>query len=190
MTCVAGNRRSVRASALLSTPMLPTSRILALVIASFALAAPASAADPLLSGYSGPGGGEQALLGSELLPAPAPGGREGGSLQAPVRAVVPEVGKAPIAVIAAAAPLTAQPAQSTQPRGAAGSQQPGRRGGKQAARSNPVAAVTYPATSSDAEILSPSTVLGLLLAGSALLGIALGTARLAGRPIISNGVSS
>ncbi len=193
MTCVAGNRRSVQASALLSTPMPPTSRILALVIASFALAAPASAADPLLSGYSGPGGGEQALLGSELLPAPAPGGREGGSLQAPVRAAVPEVGKAPIAVIAAAAPLTKLPPQprgagrSTQPRG---SQQPGRRGGKQAARSNPVAAVTYPATSSDAEILSPSTVLGLLLAGAALLGIALGTARLAGRPIISNGVPS
>jgi hypothetical protein len=41
--------------------------------------ASALAGDPLLSGYGGPGGGEQAVLGDKLLP-PSKGG--GGSLQA------------------------------------------------------------------------------------------------------------
>lgn len=192
-----GYRRSVRASALLSKLMLPTSRILTLVMASFALAAPASAADPLLSGYSGPGGGDQAVLGAELLP--GPGGGEGSSLEAPARAAEPEAGEAGIAAITAAAPLTPQPAQ---PRNAGGSPpagapgrppergQAGRRENRRAAAPVRLAAVTYPASSSDAELLSLPAFLGLLLALAALLGVALGTTRLAGRSVASPGVRS
>lgn len=53
----------------------------ALVLISIAPAS-AFAADPLLSGYGGPGGGEQAVLGDELLPASGGGGDSGGSLKA------------------------------------------------------------------------------------------------------------
>lgn len=46
---------------------------------ALAIAAPAVAKDdPLLSGYGGPGGGDQVILGSTLLP----GGKSGGSLRA------------------------------------------------------------------------------------------------------------
>jgi hypothetical protein len=46
----------------------------ALVAALLAFPAAASAKDPLLSGYGGPGSGEQAVLGSQLLPAKGGGG--------------------------------------------------------------------------------------------------------------------
>lgn len=177
--------------------MLPTPRILAIVIASFAFAAPASAADPLLSGYSGPGGGDQAILGTEVLP--APGGLKGGSPQAPVRAVEIEPEKAPIAAITAAPSLTPQPAKRRAPSRSSEGGAPGRRtergpvaraGGERAADPALLAAVTYPATSSDAEIVSSSTVLGMLLAVAALFGVGLWTARLAGRPATSRPVRS
>lgn len=48
--------------------------LLAAVSVLLVTAAPAAADNPLLSGYSGPGGGDQAVLGSTLLPAPKPGG--------------------------------------------------------------------------------------------------------------------
>jgi len=181
--------------------MLPTLRILTIVMACFALAAPASAADPLLSGYSGPGGGDQAILGTEVLP--APGGPEGGSLQALARAPVPAVEaaptEAPTARITAAPPLTPRPAQRREATGPPQAGAPGRgterrpsgrREGERAANPTPLAAVTYPASSANAEALSLSTILGFLFAVAGLLGIALGTARLADRSVTSPGVSS
>src|SRR2546430_7195651 len=42
-----------------------------------ALLAPSASAGPLLSGYGGPGGGNQAILGSGLLNGPGSGGGSG-----------------------------------------------------------------------------------------------------------------
>jgi len=173
--------------------MLPTSRILTTVIASFALAAPASAADPLLSGYAGPGGGEQTLLGAEEPRAPsgAEGGSplapsraavpEVGSPLAPSRAAVPEVGKAP-AVIVDAAPLTPQPSKKRRER----SEPDHRRSSDTApaaASLATVSAVRYPATSADAWAFSlTDIVIGLVLALLVLVAVVLGTARLGASP--------
>jgi hypothetical protein len=52
--------------------------LIAFVLALSAAAAPASAqASPLLSGYGGPGQGNQAILGSALLNGPSSGGGNG-----------------------------------------------------------------------------------------------------------------
>jgi len=159
--------------------MLPTSRILTIVIASFALAAPASAADPLLSGYAGPGGGEQTLLGSEVLP--APGGAKGGSPKAPASPATLQVGAAPV-VIADAAPLAPQPARQRrerprpEPRQASDS-------APSAAKLATVSAVRYPATSADVGAFSlTDIVVPLVLALLLLLAVAVGTARLGAGP--------
>jgi multisubunit Na+/H+ antiporter MnhC subunit len=177
-------------STLRSMAMLPTSRILTTVVASFALAAPASAADPLLSGYAGPGGGEQTLLGAEEPRAPsgaeggsprAPSGAEGGSPLAPSRAAVPEVGKAP-AVIVDAAPLTPQPSKKRRER----SEPDHRRSSDTApaaASLATVSAVRYPAASADAWAFSlTDIVIGLMLALLVLVAVARGTARLGASP--------
>jgi len=73
------------------------------VAAAAALLTPAAAlaSDPLLSGYSGPGGGEQTILGSGVAP--------GGSLRAPSRGAPRTVNPAQARAIVAAAPLTATP---------------------------------------------------------------------------------
>ena len=52
--------------------------IFTLFAALLLIQAPAFAGDSLLSGYGGPGGGEQVVLGSKLLP---PGGGKGGGLR-------------------------------------------------------------------------------------------------------------
>lgn len=159
--------------------MLPTSRILTIVIASFALAAPASAADPLLSGYAGPGGGEQTLLDSEVPSAPA--GTKGGSPKTLSSPATLEVGAAPV-VVADAAPLTPQPATKRrerprpEPRTASDSAPP-------AAKLATVSAVRYPATSADAGAFSlRDIVVALVLALLLLLAVAVGTARLGAGP--------
>jgi hypothetical protein len=51
---------------------------LALAMAASALAPTAAQAGPLLSGYGGPGAGNQAILGSALLNGPSAGGGSGG----------------------------------------------------------------------------------------------------------------
>lgn len=174
-----GTGGRVPTSTLRSMAMLPTSRILTTVIASFALAAPASAADPLLSGYAGPGGGEQTLLGAEEPRAPS--GAEVGSPLAPSRAAVPEGGKAP-AVIVDAAPLTPQPPKKRRERS-----EPAHRRSSDtapaAASLATVSAVRYPATSADAWAFSlTDIVIGLVLALLVLVAVALGTARLGASP--------
>jgi hypothetical protein len=160
--------------------MLPTSsRVLTVILASFALAAPAWAADPLLSGYSGPGGGEQTLLGAEEPPAPV--GPKGGSSPPPPLAAVPKVGKAPV-VIVDATPLTPRPVQQRQERPRSDRQRASDPP-PAAARLATVSAVSYPATSADAWAFSlRDIVITLLLALLALITVALGTARLAARP--------
>jgi hypothetical protein len=55
-----------------------TGALWALVLAVSALAPTASLAGPLLSGYGGPGVGNQAILGSALLNGPSSGGGAGG----------------------------------------------------------------------------------------------------------------
>ncbi len=61
-------------------PIAPVIAALLAVVSLGAAAAPSAlAGDPLLSGYAGPGGGEQVVLGSEFIP-PANGD---GSLRAP-----------------------------------------------------------------------------------------------------------
>ena len=174
--------------------VLLVSRLFAVVVACLVLAASASAADPLLSGYSGPGGGDQALIGGKATPASKRSGD--GSLRAGAGAGARGSGEAPV-VIAADVPLTAQPApQGGTPdrgRGSAPRRGASRAGGgtsrdrtdepgSDAAPFAVVSAVRYPATSADTgPLLSTEAVLGLLLACLALAGVAVGTARLAGR---------
>ena len=73
----ANRRRELRSGAVASsTQHQMTHRFLALITAVLALglvAAPAQASDPLLSGYAGPGGGEQVVLGGGTV-----GGKDGG----------------------------------------------------------------------------------------------------------------
>jgi hypothetical protein len=65
------------------------------VLTVLLLPAGAHAADPLLSGYGGPGGGEQVVLGSKLIDPPKGGGGASGRLRA------------------TAPPVAAQPAPAT-----------------------------------------------------------------------------
>jgi hypothetical protein len=84
-------------------------RLLAATLLSvLALAAPAAADDPLLSGYSGPGGGEQTVLGSELI---GPAKSKGGSLRAsPRQTAAPATADgAPTATTPVAPPLSPTP---------------------------------------------------------------------------------
>src|SRR6185437_8685895 len=60
-------------------------------------ASPAAAAGPLLSGYGGPGQGNQAILGSALLNGPRGGGSSGGSSGGPPAAATAS-GPAPAGV--------------------------------------------------------------------------------------------
>jgi len=170
------------------------------------LAAPLAAApgiaiaqDSLLSGYGGPGGGEQVILGSELLGGYGGGGGGGGGsggggtsggsgpvAPAPLRAVVP--------ASPAAAPLTAapeRPAKSTGPTARARRPRTASTGSAQA-RSTPAAApviaptplgapvrVPYPTTDGASALpLSRDDVLALIGAALLLVLVAGGTRRL------------
>ncbi len=92
------------------TPSLMTRPLIASVALAAVLALPAGARaeSSLLSGYAGPGGGEQVLLGGRLLPAKR---GDGGLRAAPIRRatatprlVVRPTGSGPAAAPAAAAP--------------------------------------------------------------------------------------
>ncbi len=173
--------------------------MLTVVVASLALAAPASAADPLLSGYSGPGGGDQAVLGTEVLP--GPGGSKGGSLQASARVAIPAVSAASVAAVAAAAPLTPRPVPPRrtersavsgpgttrkQPRRLVSEATSPRRQEREATSDQAAfATVAYPPAAADAGTfpLPAEAVVGSLMALVALVGVAVGTARLASRRV-------
>ncbi len=84
--------------------------------------APAHAADPLLSGYAGPGGGEQAVLGATLIPAKhgngslrAPSSGSGAPVARPTGSsavATPPASSAPAAGTPAAPPSAGAPASS------------------------------------------------------------------------------
>ena len=64
-------------------------------LAAGLLAVPAASASPLLSGYGGPGQGNQAILGSTLLNGPGSGGSSGGAQQPSGSASVRVTGSPP-----------------------------------------------------------------------------------------------
>ena len=71
-------------------PRALTLAVVALALPAF-LQAPASAhANPLLSGYGGPGQGSQVLLGSTLLNGPRSGGGSGGPRAGSAAAIAPD----------------------------------------------------------------------------------------------------
>src|SRR3954466_12220381 len=59
--------------------MIHRSPLLLALLALLALPIPARAADPLLSGYAGPGSGEQVVLGGETVGGGGGGGTSGGA---------------------------------------------------------------------------------------------------------------
>jgi DNA polymerase-3 subunit gamma/tau len=85
----------------------PGPPIFAVLLAALMFAAaPARAADPLLSGYGGPGAGEQVVLGSAIIPPP----HGNGSLRAPARSPSAAGRGANPAPASATAPAPAAPA--------------------------------------------------------------------------------
>ncbi len=104
----------------------------------------AAADDTLLSGYAGPGGGEQSLLGAELLGPPA---KSGGTLRAPASS---PAATPPAAASSASQPPAGAPASSN---GAAAPQESARqpvRGGESSGRAK--RAEAEPATSEAAPL--------------------------------------
>jgi hypothetical protein len=93
---ISSEARSANKTVLMIRKVLPATFALLLLAVP-----PARAEDPLLSGYAGPGGGDQAVLGSQLIGAGGKGGGGGGpssgagsaagsrSLQAPPPAPAP-----------------------------------------------------------------------------------------------------
>ncbi len=83
----------------------------ALLLAAVLVCAPSASADPIVSGYGGPGSGDQNLLGSTLLPAPASGSRGGGGdsdsprsvRAAPTRVAAPALSATPRSAISESA---------------------------------------------------------------------------------------
>jgi hypothetical protein len=164
---------------------------LLLCLLPFALPAGAWAANPLLSGYSGPGGGEQAVLGSKLLP---PGGGSGGGsggsgTAAPatgvagLRAAATATATATGTTSAAAArPGSASKRERHRAKHAAGSHEraAGTTGSGQAAVRSAAPKVTpYPARATGAGgLLSGGDILLIALGAGALVLLALGLRRL------------
>jgi hypothetical protein len=178
-------------------------RITLAALCSVALvAAPARASDPLLSGYGGPGSGEQALLGGGVVGGGSPGGggsgARGGAAATSLRATAP----------AAAAPAPA-PQGTSSDTSASGSRKPSRRRSSSSSRekmsgsttSNRAASATPGSGSAATPLGAPRPVayptragevgdlplsLGgamlLVLAAGALVLAALGLRRLTDRP--------
>src|SRR5512147_3166846 len=71
-----------RSATLLSMARLPTLALLTVLL----LVTGRAAADPLLSGYGGPGGGEQVVLGSTVVGGSGGSGGSSGSASASLRA--------------------------------------------------------------------------------------------------------
>jgi hypothetical protein len=166
-------------------------RIAPVVLGMLALGVPASASasNPLLSGYGGPGGGEQVILGSKLLP--PGGGSGGGSGTAPVttgaaglRASGPATGSAPSAgTSASSSSAGGTPSRQTgashhkASRAGGGKNGKGDRSGTTAAnRRAAPPVVAYPTRASDAGgVLGDGALLliGLAAGGLVLLGVGL-----------------
>jgi hypothetical protein len=161
-------------------------------VALVALPGVASASDPLLSGYGGPGGGEQAVLGAETLgggSGGSGGSGSGGNGSGTGAAATPNESlraTAP-AVAQQAAPTTAAPKRSTKPhrdgakKGSGGTVSETAKG----AAATPAAAaapavVSYPSRSTEGggSPLSGGAVLAVLLALAAVVLIGLGLRRL------------
>jgi hypothetical protein len=158
-------------------------------VALVALPGVASASDPLLSGYGGPGGGEQAVLGAETLGGGSGGSGSGGTGSGTGAAATPNESlraTAP-AVAQQAAPTTAAPKRSNKPhregakKGSGGTASGTAKGA--AATPAPAAApavVSYPSRSTEGggSPLSGGAVLAVLLALAAVVLLGLGLRRL------------
>jgi hypothetical protein len=146
--------------------MLRLSSLTLATTALLALPAASRASDPLLSGYGGPGGGQQVLLGSHLLGgAGGSGGGASGSLRAP--ASLRASGSAPGGGSSSGSTASGRPARSgTGARtGARTGAAHGAHGGTAAAAGAP-RALAYPRRADDAGgfPLSAGEVLAGLLA--------------------------
>lgn len=186
----------------------------AAVLAFFALAAPALADDPLLSGYSGPGGMDQSLIGGGLIGGGSSGSggsgsgarRGSGSLRAPAAPVAqpapgaegsladvsaaPRVRRTPTAVAGAPARATrtapAPAGTPTRSSGAAAGSPSSAEPSARAAAGAP-AAVSRAATADGGSAfpVSLQDLLLVLLGGGVLLAVARATARLRGPAVPS-----
>jgi hypothetical protein len=170
---------------------------LALVCAlgASALAGTTAIADPLLSGYSGPGGGEQVVLGSKLLPPRGGGGGGGGtSGGSALRATAVRTSPAPQPKVAEpSTPASSKPATTAPARHRAARSHPSRRPAAKApagptpddARGGPNPAapsvIPYPSRASSAGglPLSQSDIVLVALGAGALILVALALRRLA-----------
>lgn len=86
--------------------------IFALMSALALCAAPAHAADPLLSGYAGPGGGEQVVLGGTTVKTPNKSSKASSSRQDPADAPL-KAAPAPSSTASSATPGESEGASST-----------------------------------------------------------------------------
>jgi hypothetical protein len=170
----------------------------------FLAASPAGAEDPLLSGYAGPGGGDQAVLGSQLIG--GGGGKSGGSggSGSGKAATTRSLQAAPATSASASAPVASGTPSSSSGSSSSGSgagkgkarskrsgakrsgssRASGREGGS-TAKTRPAHAVptpTYPATRASSGAgglpLSGQDVLLALLGAGVVAAVAAGTVRL------------
>jgi len=119
----------------------------------------AYAGDSLLSGYGGPGGGEQVVLGSKLLP---PGGGSGGGIRSRATAPRPVVRSV---TLPSNAPVQGSQGQAPTPSGT------GRAGGSTASSGSPKARSTHVVVSPGAALTArPALVRSTADAGSPLGG--------------------
>ena len=149
--------------------------------------APPASASSLLSGYGGPGQGNQAILGSALINGPSGGGGgtsgsggSGGSAGGESGASQPTSSTAPGSAPGGSAKGTAQPRS-----GKAGSGKPGNASGKgsPAHTSTTVPVAPQSATGGSPALgLSGADVLYILLAAAALVATGLLTRQIARRP--------
>lgn len=171
----------------------------ATLLSLFVFATPALADNPLLSGYSGPGGLDQSLLGGGLVGggggSSKGGGGSGGSLRAPARAVATAAPGAAgtLADVSRVPPLTPKPSRTVatpaakreSPAVAPAAKTPASASGTASAGA-PAATATRTATQGSGGgssfPISAADLLVLLLGAAALLGLARVTARLGAPP--------
>ena len=165
------------------------------LLATLGLVAPAAASDPLLSGYSGPGGGDQAILGTDLVGPPPAGGSLRSSGAAPsglaaATVTAPALSATPVAG-GASGPKPRANGTSGADAASGGSGTGSPKSSSNAGASPPSTAgpatrqVAYPTTSSDegAFPLAGEDLLLLLLGMAALGAIAVATARTSSAPV-------
>jgi hypothetical protein len=162
------------------------------LILAFALLGPpavAAASDPLLSGYAGPGGGEQSVLGAEALGGAVPGdsgssGSAGGgvAMSESLRATAPQASPQQNTSGATASELsTGRHRSSVEHRARRGSHETKVSAATTASTLAPPLAVSYPSRSTDGggiPLLSGGSVAGLLGAMLTLVLLGLGLRRL------------